>query len=101
MLASPCSVPDWLRFAIPLETPAQQAACRQHDEAYCLGGERAARLREDLRFARRLLHAQMTPDCVERYFWGVRQYGGTHWAGGDAPGAPPLQPPPPSVVEAP
>jgi len=94
-------VPDWLRFALPLETPAQQRCCQRHDTAYEAGGARVARLRADLTFALGLLRAGMAPDRVEQYLWGVRQYGGAHWAGGDAPGAQPLHPPPPSQVEAP
>lgn len=101
MPSSPCSVPDWLRWLIPFETPAQQEACRWHDEQYALGGPRAARLSVDLDFTRRLLEAGMAPDQAERYLWAVRQYGGAHWTGGDAPGAAPLHAPDPDPVNAP
>lgn len=96
---SPCSVPDWLRLALPLETAPEQAACRQHDTLYELGGDRARRLRADLLFGLDLLAAGMDPDRAEQYVWGVRMYGHTHWPNEDGPGAPPLSPPVP--VEAP
>lgn len=89
---SPCSVPEWLRVIIPLETPAQQQACRWHDLEYERGGDRAARLRADLIFARLLLSAGMGPDLVEHYYQAVRDYGGPRWTGGDKPGARPLRP---------
>ena len=93
MTASPCSVPDWLRFAIPLETPEQQDACREHDARYDRGGDRGDRLKVDLWFALDLLDHGMDPDSAERYFWGVRQYGASHWNGDDHAGALPLHPP--------
>lgn len=92
MSQSPCSVPDWLRAIIPLETPAQQAACRKHDERYAVGGNHRRRLYTDLRFAIELLDADMEPDMAERYYWAVRMYGGSHWKGGDRAGAAPLDP---------
>jgi hypothetical protein len=98
---SPCSVPDWLRREFPLETPEQQAVCRWHDAEYADGGDRLDRLVVDLEFAMKLLDAEMEPDTAELYFWGVRQYGGRHWAGGDLPGAEPPLPPPPDDVNAP
>ena len=94
-MTSPCSVPEWLRFLIPLETPAQQAVCRWHDGQYDLGGSHEERLRVDLEFCRRLLEAQMAAPDAERYFWGVRQYGGGHWRGADIAGAEPLHDPNP------
>lgn len=113
MSESPCSVPDWLRFLLPLETPRQQAACRRHDARYARGGDRRARLVTDLCFALDLMGADpwnlqvivadletdrdgaMDPDRAEQYYYGVRQYGGdpNHWSGGDDPGAQPLRPP--------
>jgi hypothetical protein len=90
---SPCSVPDWLRAALPLETMAEQACCRIHDAAYAEGGTHFDRLEVDLQFATNLLDAGMEPDKVDRYFWGVRQYGGLFWLNGDWPGAAPIHPP--------
>jgi hypothetical protein len=92
---SPCSVPSWLRAWLPVETPEQQEACSYHDEAYSEGGGRRQRLLADLILAIDLLHADMEPDLVEKYFWGVRMYGSGHWTGGDAPGvfAPPAPKP--------
>ena len=113
MSDSPCSVPDWLRGLIPLETPRQQEACRRHDRRYERGGDRRQRLATDLLFALDLLgldpwvlleveadltrkrEGTMDPDRAEQYFWGVRQYGGFHWEGGDHGGAPPLHEPQP------
>ena len=93
MTANPCSVPDWLRVLLPLETPAQQEACRRHDDRYEAGGPRAARLSVDLLFCQDLLAADMDPDRAEQYLWGVRMFGGGHWTGGDGPGAlPPREP---------
>lgn len=92
-MTSPCSVPVWLRGLLPIETPAQQDVCRQHDHEYSLGGSHALRLRRDLKFCLGLLDADMHPDMAEQYFWGVRMYGGLHWPGGDRPGSIP-QPPP-------
>lgn len=96
---SPCSVPDWLRALIPLETEAQQAVCRLHDYEYGRGGTHAERLACDIRFAANLLAAGMAPESVEQYFWGVRQYGGLAWHGGDFQGSAPLTQP--LSVEAP
>jgi hypothetical protein len=96
---NPCSVPDWLRAIIPLETEAQQECCREHDADYAEGGGRRARLLVDLRFAANLLHADMDPDRAEQYFWAVRQYGAPHWHGDDQAGALPLHPP--ALSEAP
>lgn len=90
---NPCSVPDFLRVAYPMETEEQQAVCRLHDARYKAGGSHTVRLAVDLEFAMNLLHAGMTPDMVDQYFIAVRWYGGIFWAGGDMPGAPPLQPP--------
>lgn len=90
---SPCSVPDWLRFILPIETLEQQKYCDEHDVSYKQGGTHEDRLRTDLKFALGLLAAGMNPSDVDRYFWGVRQYGGFAWNGGDWPGASPLQPP--------
>jgi hypothetical protein len=117
MNESPCSVPDWLRFAIPIETPRQQGACRRHDTRYLKGGDRRARFLADLCFALDLVgvpadllerlisqarwnisSGAMDVDDAERYFWGVRQYGCLFWPGGDAPGA--LPPTPPETPEA-
>lgn len=99
MPTSPCSVPDWLRVLIPFETPEQQAVCRWHDEQYERGGSHMARLLTDLHFCMRLMGAGMSPERAEQYLWGVRMYGGSHWAGGDKPGT--LPPPPPSNSESP
>jgi hypothetical protein len=93
MAKSPCSVPDWLRVLLPLETPEQQEVCREHDADYAKGGSRVKRLRADLKFAVNMLNAKMSADDAERYLWGVRMYGGFHWNGGDWPGALPLQEP--------
>lgn len=101
MDTSPCSVPDWLRFLFPLETPRQQQACRIHDARYGRGGSHEQRLWADLHFALDLLSAHMDPDRVEQYYWGVRQFGGPHWLGGDTPGACPVVPSSPDAVDAP
>lgn len=85
-----CSVPAWLRFVVPLETPAQQAICREHDEAYYYGGTEAERLAADLKFAYRLVsETGMDPDTVMTYFNSVRVGGhpkfrirGVSWAFG-------------------
>lgn len=118
MSASPCSVPNWLRGLLPMETPRQQEACRRHDTRYEKGGDRKRRLVTDLLFSLDLLGADpyllemvaadltrdregaMEPDRAEQYFWGVRQYAGgpEHWHGGDEPGAQPIpQPQPPEA----
>ena len=99
MTANPCSVPDWLRVLLPLETPRQQGACRKHDEAYARGGTRADRLQADLDFCDDLLWADMDPDRAEQYLWGVRMYGASHWNGIDGAGA--LPPREPDRTEAP
>jgi hypothetical protein len=91
-LESPCSVPDWLRLLIPFETLGQRLACQDHDADYAEGGGRRARLMADLRFAVNLLHADMDPDLVEKYYWAVRMYGAGHWNGKDDPGAMPIYP---------
>jgi hypothetical protein len=91
-LESPCSVPDWLRLLIPFETLGQRLACQDHDADYAEGGGRRARLMADLRFAVNLLHADMAPDLVEKYYWAVRMYGASHWNGKDDPGAMPIYP---------
>ena len=111
-------MPEFLRALLPLETPRQQQACRRHDERYSIGGTRRQRLIDDLLFALDLLGADpnmldllrrwcienvdpyaMEPNRAEQYFWGVREYAGFAWEGGDWPGAPPLHPPP--AIEAP
>ena len=113
MTANPCSVPDWLRAIIPLESERAQAACRRHDSRYMRGGSRHMRLVTDLVFCFDLLgvppdvldmvvaHATfpeegaMEADAAERYLWFCRMHGGspTHWTGGDKPGAlPPREP---------
>jgi hypothetical protein len=99
MTQSPCSVPDWLRAVIPLETLPQQVACQRHDERYEMGGSRRLRLAVDLLFTQELLAADMDPDRAEQYLWAVRQYGAPHWTGDDHAGALPLHPP--SETEAP
>ncbi len=117
---SPCSVPDWLRFALPLETPRQQRACRRHDDRYAMGGDSLGRLVNDLVFPLDLLGGdpelleavrasvlactdpeRMSPERAEQYLWAVRMYGGTHWPGGDAPGTLPPAAPPALSAEAP
>lgn len=98
-MTNPCSVPNWLRLLIPLETEWQQNACRRHDQRYALGGVRHDRLLADTYFLQELVEARMDPDLAEMYFWGVRMYGGEHWPGGDAPGVTP--PKPPETTEAP
>lgn len=98
-MRSPCSVPDWFRAAIPLETSAQQDVCRRHDADYFAGGSRRDRLMVDLNFLYELLAADMDPDTAEKYFLAVRWYGGASWADGDLPGAVP--PPQPVSPEAP
>ena len=113
MSASPCSVPDWLRVHLPLETARQQEGCRRHDHRYEQGGDRRMRLVTDLVFCLDELGISptlladvvadatyqrdgvMEPDRAEQYFYGVRSYGGLHWTGGDLGGAPPLHEPQP------
>jgi hypothetical protein len=99
MPTSPCSVPEWLRLLIPLETHAQQSACQEHDDAYNEGGTRRHRLLADIDLLDNLIWADMDPDLAEMYFWGVRMYGGMFWATGDGPGA--RCPQPPETQEAP
>ena len=116
---SPCSVPEWLRAIIPLESERAQAACTRHDSRYERGGDRHMRLVTDLVFCLDLLgvppdvlemlvaHATfpeegaMDGDMAEKYLWACRMYafGPAHWAGGDGPGA--LPPAPPEVSQAP
>lgn len=117
-MSSPCSVPDWLRFRLPLETPRQQEGCQRHDERYATGGDHRIRLGTDLVFGldqlgvdplllslvyedlcRPAPDGAMQAERAEQYVWGVRMYGGLHWSGGDAPGTLPPEPPP--VAEAP
>lgn len=117
-MTSPCSVPDWLRILFPMETSRQQEGCRRHDDRYDRGGDRRARLVTDLCFAldemgcppelleQVMAHTawivppgSMDADTAERYFWGVRMYGGSHWRDGDGPGT--LPPLPPERSEAP
>jgi len=95
--SSPCSVPGWLRGIIPFETPDQQAVCQAHDECYSAGGTRIDRLWADLQFCQGLLVAGMSADMAEKYLWGVRLYGGSHWKDKDSPGC--LPPPPPIQLQ--
>lgn len=115
MAESPCSVPDFLRAVLPLETLRQQLACRRHDDRYERGGDRLARLLADLAFGLDLLgcsptlielvlksvgdEGAMGADLAEQYVWGVRMYGGGHWRNGDDAGT--LPPRPPDAVESP
>ena len=92
-MKSPCSVPEWLRGLIPLETDRQQRACLRHDDVYAVGGSRTDRFRADLYLGLDLINAGMAPDLAEIYVWGVRLYGHTHWNGDDGPGALPRVPP--------
>ena len=96
---SPCSVPEWLRALIPLETEAQQAACRIHDAEYGRGGSEAERLAADLRLGLNLLAAGMDERLADAYVFSVRAHGASHWHGDAAPGGTILSPP--SITEAP
>lgn len=116
--SSPCSVPEWLRLVVPIETPRQQSACRRHDERYERGGDRRARLVADLVFgldllgaapemlaivteelARGPLDGAMDADRTEKYVLAVRQWGGLHWNGGDRAGG--VLDMRPDIIEAP
>ena len=74
-----CSVPRWLRFAIPLETPEEQAVCRTHDRAYYYGGTARERAIADATFLLGLLASSMEVSAAERYYQAVRLFGGPEW----------------------
>ena len=83
-----CSVPEFLRVVLPLESPEAIAACRRHDHAYYLGGSKIDRLRADLYFALALLDTDER-EKAELYFAAVRTGGepafrqrGVSWAFG-------------------
>ena len=46
-----CSVPKWLRFVIPQETPGQCLVCEKHDELYYYGHERQDETQRRLSFS--------------------------------------------------
>lgn len=78
-MASPCSVPRALRLVIPEETPAQQAVCQAHDDAYTKGGSKRDRAVADARLLLGLLENGMEVDLAEKYHTAVRVMGGFHW----------------------
>jgi len=79
-MASPCSVPPFLRYIIPEETPAQQECCQTHDEDYGRGGSAQDRAIADARLLLNLLLAGMPYFMAEMYWKAVRDCGDSHWA---------------------
>ena len=71
-----CSVPKLLRLAVPLETDAQIAVCRAHDEAYYYGGSAEWRATVDATFYQGLLAAPMVFGKAALYYRAVRLFGG-------------------------
>lgn len=64
---------------IPEETPAQQAVCKRHDEAYEKGGTDRDRAIADAEFLRGLLRTGMDVYLAEKYHTAVRIMGGFYF----------------------
>lgn len=73
-----CSVPAFLRFAIPQETPGQCSVCEHHDEFYYYGGSRALRQLADRLLREGLIRFGMSAPRAWMYWLGVR-VGGAPW----------------------
>lgn len=86
MSDNPCSVPRALRLLIPEETPAQQAVCATHDEAYAKGGTARDRALADARFLLGLLETGMDVDRAHKYHVAVRVCGKAHFGDGQYTG---------------
>ena len=91
MAVNPCSVPRALRLLVPAETPAEQAVCQAHDEAYAAGGTRRDRALADARFLLGLLEQGMEVDRAHRYHVAVRMFGHAPWGPYTEAPAPPTR----------
>lgn len=87
-----CSVPTPLRVLFPIETPAERAACCEHDRWYYYGGSRFMRRCADALLRYDLRRAGMTRTRAYLYWLAVRIFAApawtgnkTRWAWGDAP----------------
>jgi len=78
-LSDGCSVPSWLRWLVPLETPAQVAICRAHDQAYYYGGSVLNRRRADVRLRVGLLANGFSRWRACLYYIAVRLFGAPSW----------------------